>query len=298
MRRLKQFIYAFSLPMLIIIPYACTPTAERPVEDSFFAPLDTVARKNAKSAGSQIAIGDSQAIIADEKIKRSIAGTIMDQNRRLNDMIQELDNAEAGASADSLRQKKYGDYSPDFIIDKKISNEVLLEMVNETNRKIDNVMDKLRVFTNEQQKTRNKLDSGSSGADNKETRQASSSAISNSSYAGAINLYKQNKYKSAIMAFQALLKAGTDITLQDNCHFWIGVCHFIQKRPNGAVSEFSKVIDIPGSDKKEGAYFMIGQCYEQLGMKNHARNMFRKTIREYPDGDLKQVAEIKLALLR
>jgi TolA-binding protein len=283
---------------MIIIPFACTPTAERPIDDSFFVPIDTLARKNVKSGPLQPAQIDSQAIIADENIKKSIAGTILDQDRRLDNVIRQLDMVSKEVPMDTMLQRKNIRYTADVVIDKKVSNEVLLEMIKQTNQKLEDVIERLRVFTYNQQKKRNRIDSNIVRVDKEPVQPQIALNEANSGYAEAIQLYRQKQYKSAIRAFQMLLKEKIDITLQDNCHFWIGVCFFNLKKANSAIGEFLTVLDIPGSDKKEGAYFMIGQCHEQLGTKSYARTMFRKVIREYPQGDLKQVAEIKLALLR
>jgi TolA-binding protein len=199
---------------------------------------------------------------------------------------------------DTLLDPNNTGYSTDVIIDKKVSNEVLLEMIRQTNQKLEDVVERLRVFTYNQQKKRNRIDSDVIHADKKQVQQQTALSEASSGYAEAIQLYRQTQYKNAIRAFQMLLKEGIDITLQDNCRFWMGVCFFNLKKANSAIGEFLKVLDIPASDKKEGAYFMIGQCYEQLETKSYARTMFRKVIREYPQGDLRQVAEIKLALLR
>jgi TolA-binding protein len=298
MKRPKQILSVISLLLLSVAPYACTPTAERPIEDSFFAPLDTVSRKSAKSARSPGTAIDSQAIIADENMKKSIAGNILDQDRRLNEVIERLDRISGVTPDDSLHQNKYGKYSTDFVLDKKISNEVLLEMIKGTNRKLEDVAERINILTNDRKNISIQLDSLRADLNRNQIRKNSQTVVPGSPYDMAIRLYKQRKYKDAIAAFRALLNDKVEVPLQDNCHFWIGVCNFIQKRPNSAIAEFMKVVDTPDSDKKEGAYFMMGQCYEQMGLKPSARKMFNKTIRDYPDGDLRQAAEIKLALLR
>ena len=52
------------------------------------------------------------------------------------------------------------------------------------------------------------------------------------------------------------------------------------------------------SEKAEGAYYMMGQCYERKGAKQNAKLAFEKMLRIYPQGSLKQMAEKKLALLK
>jgi hypothetical protein len=43
---------------------------------------------------------------------------------------------------------------------------------------------------------------------------------------------------------------------------------------------------------------MIGQCYERIGSKKSAKMTYEKMLQMYPQGNLKQVAEKKLALLK
>lgn len=325
MRRFKLVFLLLLISVVIIIPFACTPTVEKPIEDSFFVPVDTLIRKNVKSDSLPPAQVDNQAEIVDENIKKSLAETLLDQDRRLDDIIRQMDMVSKEESIDASFHQESNRFSTEIKIDKKISNEVLLEMIRQRNQRLEDVIGRLNLFTQNQQKEHYRADSirqaitsnppkkdvlpkasGPRYSDdshiintpNIPVQQPVSPSEANSDYANAIQLYKQQRYTKAIQAFQMILKQGVGITLQDNCHFWIGVCYFNLKRTNHAIGEFLKVIDIPASDKKEGAYFMIGQCYEQRGAKNYAAVIFKKMIKEYPQGDLKQVAEIKLALLR
>jgi TolA-binding protein len=281
---------------IMIILFACTPTAEKPIDDNFFVPVDTVIRQKTKPAPIPVEIVPVSTTSDDDKIREALVETLLDQDRRLDNAIRQLDIVSNKGSIDT---SMYNKYSIDVVVDKKISNEMLLEMIKQRNQRLEDVIERLKLFTQNRQRDSHRTDSNITYINETPARQQPISlSEANSDYGKAIQLYRKQQYIKAIRAFQLLLKQGVDVTLQDNCHFWTGVCHFNLKRTNRAIGEFLKVLDISGSDKKEGAYFMIGQCYEEMGTKNHAKVMFRKMIREYPQGDLKQVAEIKIALLR
>jgi TolA-binding protein len=116
-------------------------------------------------------------------------------------------------------------------------------------------------------------------------------------YGKAIRLYQNKQYAKAITAFRKLLDRKIELKLVDRYHFWMGVCYFNLKRSNQAFSEFTKVLGYANSEKVEGAYFMMGQCYERKGAKQNVKLAFEKMLRIYPQGSLKQIAEKKLALL-
>jgi TolA-binding protein len=78
----------------------------------------------------------------------------------------------------------------------------------------------------------------------------------------------------------------------------MGVCYFNLNKSNQAIREFTRVLGFAHSEKAEEAYFMMGQCYERTGAKNSAKMTYEKMLRLYPQGNLKQVVEKKLALLK
>jgi TolA-binding protein len=186
-------------------------------------------------------------------------------------------------------------------IQDRASNKMLLEMIREQNLRLNDIVEQLKSLSLRQEKNQSRL---SSRVAESPVEQLSVSFLppqwydATLGYGKAIQLYQQRKYKSAIRSFETLLKNGVETDLQDNCHFWIGVCNFRLKHVKQAISEFMTVLDITRSDKIEGAYFMLGQCYEQTGSKNHAKETFQKLVMKYPVGSLKQMAEIKLALLK
>ena len=78
----------------------------------------------------------------------------------------------------------------------------------------------------------------------------------------------------------------------------MGVCYLNLNKSNQAIKELTKVLGYSHSEKAEEAYFMMGQCYERTGENKFCKNDVRKIAAIYPQGNLKQVAEKKLALLK
>lgn len=119
-------------------------------------------------------------------------------------------------------------------------------------------------------------------------------------YGKAIQLYKSRQYAKAINVFKKLLKLRIDPNLADRYHFWMGVCYLDLNKGEQAIKEFMSVLNYTNSEKVEDAYFMIGQCYERIGIgdKKSAIRTYEKMLQIYPNGNLKKVAEKKLALLK
>jgi TolA-binding protein len=117
-------------------------------------------------------------------------------------------------------------------------------------------------------------------------------------YGKALDLYKSQQYSKAIEVFEKLLQQKAEQKLADRYHFWMGVSYLNLNKSSQAIREFTRVLGYPHSEKLEEAYFMIGQCYERTGAKNSAKAAYEKMLQLFPHGNLKQVAEKKLALLK
>ena len=237
---------------------------------------------------------------AREGVSEEIVVMLQEQNRQLNNVVRELNSLTKRESADTLKSIK--NLSGLQMIQDRASNEMLLEMIREQNLRLNDVVEQLKLLSQYQQSNQNRSYTNATGTP---VEPSSASFLSSPKlyeislgYGKAIQLYQQRKYRSAIQAFQSLLDNGVHTDLKDNCHFWMGVCYFNLNRIDQAMDEFTGVLNIAGSDKRESAYFMIGQCYEQMGANNDAKATFEKMMRKYPAGSLKPIAEIKLALLK
>ncbi|MER3523496.1 MAG: hypothetical protein C4326_05355 [Ignavibacteria bacterium] len=127
--------------------------------------------------------------------------------------------------------------------------------------------------------------------------EVSSLTPSSASYEVALAKFRRREYRAAIEDFTALLNAGINNDLADNCHYWIGEAYFAQKKFNDAIQRFEVVLGMTGSDKADDAQFMIGNCYLQLGRKNEARQAFQRLLSDYPDSPLRKRAQAKMSAL-
>ena len=214
---------------------------------------------------------------------------LREQNKRLDEVTQRLNKLIKKESA--YNSKDSGNIDALFSANNKNSNESLLEIIREQNQQLNGVIEQLKYFSRMQPNNYNSIP----------LNYADASPIrldTSLSYGKAIRIYERRQYKKAIQAFKILLNKGIDLKLQDNCHFWMGVCYFDLKKVDRAIGEFKAAINIVGSDKIEASYFMIGQCYEQKAAKDFAKKTFAKMLRLYPKGSLKKIAEIKIALLK
>lgn len=282
MKYLQVIRQVLIMLLLASIFFACSSTVEKKTEDGFFEPIDKYSRKKSGP-------GPNEQIMA----------LLQEQNKKLDDMVQQLNILAKKNLTDTLKSTdNLGDM---LATNEKISTEMLMEMVREQNLRLNDVVEQLKILSQNQQNIQYEV-----STQEREpiefapfplfptTKQLGTSLA----YGKAIFLYQQQKYKRAINSFTSLLNSGIEPELQDNCRFWRGVCYFHLRMINKAMKEFTIVMNISGSDKIEGAYFMIGQCYEQLGNMKSAKRVFEKMLRKYPGGSLKQMAEIKLALLK
>jgi TolA-binding protein len=267
------------LSIVIMIQFACTPIPEESKGDSYFTPVDSIRRQNIKQPTTQKLDDENIKLAYDENIKKSMLESLLEEDKHVDELLNKLNLSTNKASSVSPTET-----NPDG----KIPIEMLLRMIRDRNRRLEDIVEQIRHSTKAQEKNQQE----------EPVQQKILSGEMDLSYGEAIKLYRQKEYAKAIQLFQTLLKQGIDVTLQDNCYFWEGVCYFNLKKTNHALNEFFKVLEIPDSDKREGAYFMIGQCYERMGIKSNAKAMFKRVVWEYPESDLKQVAEIKIALLK
>jgi TolA-binding protein len=284
-------IFPFSIAMVLATMFfACSSTDTKDTaEDEFFEPVDKITHKK-PGTESYMREGVSEEIVV----------LLQEQNRQLNNIVQELNSLTKRESADTLKSIK--NLSGSQIIQDRASNEMLLEMIREQNLRLNDVVEQLKLLSQYQQSNQNRSYANATGTP---IEPSSASFLSSPKlyevslgYGKAIQLYQQRKYRPAIQAFQSLLDNGVHTDLKDNCHFWMGVCYFNLNRIDQAMDKFTGVLNIAGSDKRESAYFMMGQCYEQMGANNDAKAAFEKMMRKYPAGSLKPIAEIKLALLK
>jgi TolA-binding protein len=324
MPRLKRPAGAVQMLLAVIaalVFFACTPAYEKPQQNDFFTPVDRMVHK--KSVSDTLAQSREQTgVTADDGLKDSLLVLYRQQSKRLSDMIQQVRLLTKNNAAGE--EKETESFTENLAKSDSLSNEVLLEKIKIQNQRLNGVIEQLRLLSLRQDQRLNQdrpADSASSvpvqttpvqqvpvrvtGARAVPpqpgiAQQARGSRNINTSlnYGKAIELYNHRQYGKAIDAFEKMLRQKIEPALAARCHFWTGVCHFNLNRPNQALNEFTRVLEYANSEKKEEAYFMMGQCYERNGAKKSAVMMYEKILRLYPQGKLAPVVEKKIALLK
>ena len=116
-------------------------------------------------------------------------------------------------------------------------------------------------------------------------------------YKKAFEKYYGRDYAQAADRFEELLKQFPSSTYADNCHYWIGECHFAQGNFAKAVAAFRKVFSFPETEKADDAQLKLGYCYLRLGDKKAATEEFKKVVSLYPDSEYTERAKEELAKL-
>jgi len=321
-KQLAEFLKLSLTIILTAIFFACSPMPEKTQQNGFFAPVDRIVHKTAES-DTLVVIRRSDSTHADDGLKNSLIVLLQQQNNRLGDMIRQLNLLTKKNNTGNLKDT---DNLGEILANRsQISNEMLLEKIKDQNQRLNDVIEQLKLLSQSQENQNENQYHLVTGANVTPVQPAQAQQfpvlITNANidtvkptlsqqgfvtrkpntslnYGKAIQLYKNREYKKAIDAFEKLLNQKIEPKLADRYHFWMGVCYLNLSKSNKAINEFTDVLGYTDSDKAEEAYFMIGQCYERIGSKKSAKMTYKKMLQMYPQGNLKQVAEKKLALLK
>lgn len=118
-----------------------------------------------------------------------------------------------------------------------------------------------------------------------------------SRYQDALNQFKARSYTAAVSSFSELLLSEPNVTLSDNCQYWIGECYYGLANYNQAITEFEKVLSFPNSNKSDDAQLKLGLCYLKLGDKNQARAEFDRLLAIHPNSEYVSLAQRYIAKL-
>jgi tol-pal system protein YbgF len=114
-------------------------------------------------------------------------------------------------------------------------------------------------------------------------------------YRMAYNDYLKGNYDLAIESFKLYRQQFGATPLADNALYWIGECHFSQKKFEEAIDDFNQVIlAYPDGDKVAAAYLKKGMSYQELGKKVEALAAFKLLISKYPLQEESKIAEGKI----
>jgi tol-pal system protein YbgF len=116
-----------------------------------------------------------------------------------------------------------------------------------------------------------------------------------SGYESAMSKFNARDYEGAITGFEALLNAGIEEGLADNCRYWIGESHYGLRQYKEALKNFQMVSEFKRSGKKADAVFMAGNCQSALGNKAAAKEAYEKVVSDFPTSPLVEKARTKLS---
>lgn len=285
---MKHSILSFYLSVFLFITiwlFSCSPIPQKPTEIEFFEPVSAIMRKKSEPK-----------ITRTDSLKIELTEILLVQNKNINRLIKKINELTKGKTKDALSHSYI--YIDTINNMQNVNYTAILHELRTHNQQLTNILKHLELYSDVQHKERDKINSYILQLEKKAGKSREDDFISDTTYMHAIKLYRAKQYKKALYIFDELLATGANLDLIDNCLFWMGVCWFNIGNIENAITKFFKVLEFSDSDKKEGSYFMLGQCYEYIGAKSKAKSMFKKILSEYPEGDLCQVAEIKIALLR
>lgn len=118
-------------------------------------------------------------------------------------------------------------------------------------------------------------------------------------YDRGYTLYHQGRFLDAESTFQQYLQQHTDTDLADNAQYWIGESRYARKDFQGALSAFVETVDrYPQGNKVPAALLKAGQCLEELGDLDTARETYQQLIERFPNSASTVTAQEHLAALR
>ena len=114
-------------------------------------------------------------------------------------------------------------------------------------------------------------------------------------YRMAYNDYLKGNYDLAVESFKLYRRQFADSPLADNALYWIGECHFSQKKYEEAIDDFNEVVlAYPQGDKVPAAYLKKGISYMELGKKEEALAAFKLLVSKYPLSEETRIAQDKI----
>lgn len=125
----------------------------------------------------------------------------------------------------------------------------------------------------------------------------------------AKKLFDDKKYRDSVEAFELFASRYKDDELLDNAWFWMGEAHYNtardekdqkakEKAYKQAILAYQKVLELPKSNKGDGALFKIGLAFEALGFVNEAKVFYEEILAKHPKSPLLSDAKKRLAALK
>ena len=207
MNKINNVLQLSLATMVTTVLFACSSTPERTQKNEFFVPVN---QNTSQKTGSDTVVfpRGSNATRGDDGLKDSLMEMLRQQNKRLDNVVQNLngltkkDNTDNSKSAENL-----GDL---LATRDRISYEMLLEMVRDQNQRLNEVIEQLKLLSQNQSVRHSNLTArvDVSPVQKIPVHQVpvSNHLLTSFSYAKAIRLYENHQYEKAIDAFEQLLK--------------------------------------------------------------------------------------------
>ncbi len=293
----SAFIFSF-----ILLLCACSSVKDASVksEDSneFFDPSKTViARTDTKPVEQSTSSQQVQPVVS--KADTGVVQKVVGESARLKTILGEMKSSDEHLwqRADALDDLER---NAEEITQRKTlaSNLELIELLKDQNARLIDVLDQLKTIVAQQNLALQATPQKRSRVVFVPDRSEQGAAIDvHLAYNRALRMYEEHRYDRALFQFWQLLKNKQAGNLANNCRFWIGVSFFNLQRYNDAVPVFKKLADVRMFEKRESAYLMLGQCYEQLGQKQLAKATYETLIRSNPMCEMANVAKLKMSML-
>jgi tol-pal system protein YbgF len=114
-------------------------------------------------------------------------------------------------------------------------------------------------------------------------------------YNAAYADYLKGNYELAIDGFKMYRENFPDSPLADNALYWIGECHYSQRKFEEAIEQFNDLIlNYPQGDKIAAAYLKKGFALAELGRKDEALVVFKLLGSKYPLEEEARIAQEKI----
>jgi len=105
----------------------------------------------------------------------------------------------------------------------------------------------------------------------------------------------RRSYDLAVAGFREFIKKYPTSNLADNAQYWIGESFYAQQKYKEAAAEFEKVVSqYANQDKVPAAMLKLGLCYQDLGDKAKAAQVWRRLQQQYPKSQESLLAKEKL----
>lgn len=114
-------------------------------------------------------------------------------------------------------------------------------------------------------------------------------------YEAALAQFRAAKYKEAVPAFQAFIKAYPAGAFAANAHYWLGASHYQSRDYTAARDMFLKVVTTwPADPKAADAMLGIANCQQATGDGKGARQTMETLVAKHPDSQAATLARDRL----